>query len=136
MNAPCGLEPERCQTGDLRGNAFFCQLTPAAQKDFEAVGTSAAYPAGAALFLKQQDPRGIFLLCAGKVKLSISSSGGKTLIMRVAKPGEVLGLMATMSGSPYEATAETIYPCQVVFVRRDDFLRFVGEASGNEPDRD
>ena len=54
-------------------------------------------------------------LCGGQVKLSISSSGGKTLILRIAKPGEILGLMATMSGTPYEVTAETLHPCQVAF---------------------
>jgi CRP/FNR family transcriptional regulator len=32
-----------------------------------------------------------------------------------------------MSGSPYEVTAETLHPCQVAFVRRDDFLRFVAK---------
>jgi len=128
MNAPYGLEPsESCQTCKLKGSGFFCQLTAAAHKDFDAIRTSATYPAGAVLFLEQQDPRGVFVLCAGKVKLSLSSSCGKTLIVRIATPGEVLGLMATMSGSPYEVTAETIYPCQVVFVRRDDFLRFVAK---------
>jgi CRP/FNR family transcriptional regulator len=56
------------------------------------------------------------------------------MIMRIAKAGELLGLMATMAGTPYEVTAETIHPCQVAFVRREDFLRFVAthpEASQN-----
>src|SRR5262245_1896148 len=35
--------------------------------------------------------------------------------------------MATMSGSPYEVTAETLHPCHVAFIRRDDFLHFVGK---------
>jgi len=32
-----------------------------------------------------------------------------------------------MSGIPYEVTAETLHPCQVAYVRRDDFLQFVGK---------
>jgi CRP/FNR family transcriptional regulator len=75
--------------------------------------------------MERQDARGVFVLCEGEVKLSISSSEGKTLIMRVAKAGEILGLMAGMSGAPYEVTAETIRPCQVAFIRREDFKRFV-----------
>ena len=63
----------------------------------------AMYPGGATLFLEKQEPRGVFVLCAGQVKLSISSSAGKKLILRIAKAGEILGLMAAMSGSPYEA---------------------------------
>ena len=126
MRGPYGFEPnENCQSCKLRSNGFFCQLSPAATKDFNAVKSSATYPAGSLLFLQKQDPRGVFVLCAGQVKLSISSSGGKTLILSIAKPGEILGLMATMSGSPYEVTAETMHPCQVAFIRRDDFLRFV-----------
>jgi CRP/FNR family transcriptional regulator len=47
--------------------------------------------------------------------------------MRVAKAGETLGLTATLAGIPYEANAETLRPCQVAFVRREDFLRFVAK---------
>jgi CRP/FNR family cyclic AMP-dependent transcriptional regulator len=126
MRGPYGFEAnENCQSCKVRANGFFCQLSPAALKDFNAVRSSATYPAGALLFLEKQDPRGVFVLCAGQVKLSISSSAGKTLILRITKPGEILGLMAVMSGSPYEVTAETLHPCQVAFVRRDDFLRFL-----------
>jgi CRP/FNR family transcriptional regulator, cyclic AMP receptor protein len=128
MRGPYGFEAnETCQSCKLRASGFFCQLSAAVLKDFNAARSSATYPAGALLFLEKQDPRGVFVLCAGQVKLSISSSGGKTLILRIAKPGEILGLMATMSGSPYEVTAETLHPCQVAFVRRDDFLRFVAK---------
>jgi CRP/FNR family cyclic AMP-dependent transcriptional regulator len=41
----------------------------------------------------------------------------------------VLGLSATLSGKPYELTAETIDPCQINFVKREDFLRFLKEHS-------
>jgi CRP/FNR family cyclic AMP-dependent transcriptional regulator len=126
MRGPYGFEPnENCQSCKLRANGFFCQLSAAALKDFNAVKSQAIYPAGAVLFLEKQDPRGVFVVCAGQVKLSISSSAGKTLILRIAKPGEILGLMASMSNSPYEVTAETLHPCQMAFLRRDDFLRFV-----------
>ncbi len=36
-----------------------------------------------------------------------------------------MGLSATVSGKPYEVTAVTIDPCQVNFVKREDFLRFL-----------
>lgn len=128
MRGPYGFEPnENCQSCKVRASGFFCQLSAPALKDFNAVKSPAMYPAGALLFMEKQDPRGVFVLCAGQVKLSISSSAGKTLILRIAKPGEILGLMAAMSGSPYEVTAETLYPCQVAYVRRDDFLRFIAK---------
>ena len=79
------------------------------------------------LFVEEEEPRGVFVLCRGRVKLSITSSEGKALITRIAGPGEVLGLNAAVSGKPYELTAETLEPCQVNFVRREDFVRFLGQ---------
>ena len=128
MNGPYGFEPsESCEICALKSAGFFCQLSPAALRDFNAVRSIATYPEGAVLFLENQDPRGVFVLCAGEVKLSISSSSGKTLIVRLATPGEILGLTAVLSGSAYEVTAETLHPCQVAFIRRDDFLRLVAK---------
>jgi CRP/FNR family transcriptional regulator len=93
----------------------------------------AAYPAGAVLFLEKQNSRGVYVLCEGEVKLSVSSSEGKTMILRIAKPGEILGLQSVLSGSPYEVTAETLRPSQVVFFYRDEFLRFIAQhAEANE----
>jgi CRP/FNR family transcriptional regulator, cyclic AMP receptor protein len=128
MRGPYGFETDgSCENCGLRATGFFCQLEPKALKDLNAVRSTASYPAGAILYLEQQDPHGAFLLCAGEVKLSISSSAGKTLILRIAKPGEVLGLMAVLANIPNEVTAETLRPCQVSFVRREDFLSLLAK---------
>src|SRR5208282_4631613 len=69
--------------------------------------------------------RGVYIVCGGRVKLSTTSRDGKTLILRIAQSGEVLGLHASVSGKPYELTAETLQPCQLDFIKRDDFLNFL-----------
>jgi CRP/FNR family transcriptional regulator, cyclic AMP receptor protein len=126
MPAPYGFAvSESCQTCKLSTNGFYCKLPPAALRNFDAVQSTSVYPKGAVLFVEKQDARGIFVLCKGQVKLSISSREGRTLILAIAGAGEVLGLMAVLAGTLYEATAETCGPCQVAFVRGDDFLRFV-----------
>lgn len=118
---------QACQNCRLKENGFFCHLSAEATKEFEAIRYSSTYPAATMLFLENEATRGVFLLCSGQVKLSVSSSSGKTLILRIAKPGELLGLTATMSGVAYEASAESLYPSQVAFIRREDFLRFVSK---------
>jgi CRP/FNR family cyclic AMP-dependent transcriptional regulator len=128
MRGPYGFElNENCLSCKSRADGFFCQLTPPAVKDFNAIKSTATYPTGALLFLEKQESRGVFVLCAGEVKLSISSSAGKTLILRIARAGEVLGLMAAMSAQRYQVTAETLHPCQVAYIRRDDFMHFVAK---------
>jgi CRP/FNR family transcriptional regulator, cyclic AMP receptor protein len=109
----------------MRVDRIFCDLTTSALQAFESMKYSTAYPKESVLFVEGQAPRGVFVLCKGRVKLSISATDGKTLIVKIAEPGEVLGLGATVSGTPYELTAETIDPCQVNFVKREDFLRFL-----------
>jgi len=128
MLSPYGMEiVESCITCKLRADRIFCDLPPAALQTFENIKYATAYPQGAVLFVEGQMPRGIFVLCKGSVKLSINSPSGRTMIVKLAEPGEVLGLSATISGKPYEVTAETVDPCQINFVKRDDFLRFLKE---------
>ena len=128
MLSPYGMEiVESCLDCKLRADHLFCDMPPATLQNFEGIKFSTAYPQGAVLFVEGQMPRGIFVICKGSVKLSINSPGGRTMIVKLAEPGEVLGLSATISGKPYEVTAETIDPCQINFVKRDDFLRFLKE---------
>jgi CRP/FNR family transcriptional regulator, cyclic AMP receptor protein len=108
---------------------MFCSLPAATLQAFENIKFTSAYPAGAVLFVEGEQPRGIFVLCKGRVKLSIGASNGKTLIVKIAEPGELLGSSATVSGKPYEMTGETIDPCQISFVKRDDFLAFLRQNS-------
>lgn len=126
MHSPYNLDLDTsCQNCKLRSPGFFCELPPATLQALDVVRRSIAYPKGALLFLEGQAPRGVFVLCKGRAKLSINSSAGKTIILRLSEPGEVLGMQSTISGNAYQATAETIEPCQVNFVRREDFLRFL-----------
>src|SRR5581483_487199 len=118
---------ENCLICKLRSDSFFCGLPRPALESLDKIKYTAAYPQGAVLFVEGQMPRGIYMLCKGRVKMSTTSSDGKTLILKIAQPGEVLGLHATVSGSPYEITAETAQPCQLNFIKREDFLHFLEE---------
>lgn len=128
MHTPYSLDIiEDCLHCKLREDRLFCDLPTEALQAFEAIKYTTVYPKDAMLFVEGQSPRGVFVLCTGRAKLSTGSSDGKVLITQIAEPGEVLGLSATVSGKPYEVTAETLAPCQINFVKRDDFLRFLSE---------
>jgi len=128
MRSPYGLEIiENCITCPHRAEQLFCNLPPAAVQDLSTITSASSYPKGATLFVEGQAARGVFILCKGRVKLSTCSSDGKTLIVRIADSGEVLGLPATITGKPYELTADVIEPTQVNFVSRTDFLVFLRE---------
>src|SRR5215467_3807628 len=126
MRAPYGLEIiENCLACPHREDRLFCNLPPPAIQELAAITSPSSYPKGATLFVEGQAPRGVFILCSGRVKLSTTSADGKTLIVRIADPGEVLGLPAIVTEKPYELTAEVIEPTQANFISRQDFLNFL-----------
>src|SRR5215475_3681962 len=126
MSSPYGLQiTESCLICKLRHSGFFCDLPKPSLEYLDKIKYASAFPQGAVLFVEGQAPRGIYIICSGRVKLTTTSRDGKTLILRIAQAGEVLGLHGTVSGKPYELTAETLQPCQLDFIKRDDFLRFL-----------
>jgi CRP/FNR family transcriptional regulator len=124
--SPYGLQiVESCVTCPHREDRLFCNLSPDSLQRLSQITGSATYPKGATLFVEGQPSRGVFILCSGHVKLSTSSADGKTLILRISEPGDLLGLPATISGRPYEVTADVVEPTQANFIGRTDFLSFL-----------
>jgi len=115
----------KCGECGLRGPGYFCDLSSTTLQRFQAIKITNSYPKGAHLYVEGQPMNGVFMLCRGRVKLTTHSRNGKSLILRVAVPGEILGLSAAISGSVSESTAEAIEPCQVNFVLKSDFQRFL-----------
>jgi CRP/FNR family transcriptional regulator, cyclic AMP receptor protein len=126
MNTPYGLEViEDCIACPLLKDRVFCNLPKDALVGLDAISSSATYPKGAVLFVEGQDPRGVFILCTGRVKLFGAAASGRSVIFRIADAGEIIGLPSTLSEKPYEVTAEVLEPTQANFIRRDAFLGFL-----------
>ena len=118
-----------CLSCPVRGEHFFCDLSLSALEDLNKVKCLASYPKGAKLFHEGQPPRGVFVLCTGTVKLWTSSSNGRTIITRIARSGEVLGLNATVSGRSYGVSAEMMEPGQANFIPRASLLQLMTDHS-------
>src|SRR5437867_2319686 len=75
MRAPYGLTIlDNCVTCPVREEHLFCNLPPPAVKKLNEIKSTAIYPKSTMLFIEGQQPRGVFVLCTGKAKLSTSSS--------------------------------------------------------------
>jgi len=123
---PYGLRViSSCLNCELVKHRVFCNLSKPALAEMDTISSSSVYPKGTILFVEGQEPRGVFVICNGRLKLSTSSAQGKSVIVRVAEPGEVIGLPAAISGKPYDLTAEALEPVQAGFIRRDAFLLFL-----------
>ncbi len=126
MPTPYNLDVRNnCTECDRRAERIFCNLSRESLAELDAIKFTGIYPKGSLLFVEGEEPRGVFILCSGRAKLTTSSSEGKTLILKVAEAGEVLGVSATILGKPYEVSAETLEPSQLNFIKRDDFIKFL-----------
>lgn len=128
MRTPYGLEiTENCSDCRYCSSQLFRELPPETLRAFNSINSVSVYPKEAVLFVEGQSPRGIFVVCTGRVKLMIGADRGKKLLLKIAEAGEVLGLAETILNMPYEVTVETLVPSQVDFVHREDFLSFIRE---------
>jgi CRP/FNR family cyclic AMP-dependent transcriptional regulator len=126
MPSPYNIDLQNnCTECTHRHERLFCDMSGESLAAMNAVKFTSVYPKGAKLFVEGEEPRGVFILCSGRAKLTTSSTEGKTLIVKIAESGEVLGASATILGKPYEVSAETIEPAQLNFIRRDDFLKLL-----------
>jgi len=116
-----------CSTCGMRSDSFFCSVSPATARALGEIRRTSSYPGGAILFMEGEAARGVYIVCQGRVKLLTTNSDGKTLIFKIAKPGDILGLNPAISGTPHEITAETLQPAQLAYVSREDFLKFIKE---------
>ena len=80
---------------------------------------------GKVLFAEGEPARGVHLLRTGRASLSISSSEGKVVILRLAQPGDVLGLSSVLRNSSYDMTVKALEPCRTDFISRAELLELM-----------
>jgi len=117
--------PNDCLSCTLRQNGDFCQLPDHLMNEFNKMGRITFYPGNATLLTEGQIPRGIFIVCSGRAKLSVQARDGKTIILKIADNRDVLGLSAIVSGRPSPMTVTTVGFCQIKFIEQADFMRLL-----------
>jgi CRP/FNR family transcriptional regulator len=115
----------RCSHCELRASRIFCNLSCTAFEYFEKIGEHRTRSEDFIVFREGAPCNGIYLVCAGEVKLSTASPNGRTMILKIAGPGEILGLSATLNLQPYEATAVTRRRSTLKHIGRSAFLGFM-----------
>lgn len=103
----------KCQHCPNRTKFAFCNMSESACALFEENSISMEYPRGTVIFREGEHCDAIFVMCSGRVKITTSSREGRTMILRVATGGSVLGLSAALAAGDYEVTAEAIEPCHI-----------------------
>ena len=76
------------------------------------------------LVLQQNDTenQSFFLIASGQAKVSISGVDGAEVTLAILNPGEFFGEMSLLDGEPRSASVIAVQKCNLLVIRRDDFL--------------
>lgn len=122
--APYGLDlVASCLSCPASESGLFCRLRPRTLAELDANRQMSIHPKGAVLFVAGEAPRGIYVLCAGRAKLTLTSHRGRSVILGIAGRGDVLGLAAVLSNTVHDTDVELLEPAQVNFISRERLLR-------------
>jgi CRP/FNR family transcriptional regulator len=118
-----------CRTNLLpqahRTAGFLQKLSAPALEDLTSLRVATVYEAGETLFAEKEESTGVFVVREGIVRLSMNSTDGKRLSLRVARAGEVLGLTAALFGMKCETTAETLSTAKILHISGNEFREFL-----------
>jgi CRP/FNR family cyclic AMP-dependent transcriptional regulator len=103
----------KCLSCPHAGMHPFCNLGQESRAYLETNSVTMEYPRGSILFREGDHANAIFVMCFGKVKVLSTSRDGRTMILRIANAGDVLGMSAALGNGDYEITAEALEPCRV-----------------------
>lgn len=92
----------------LSGVGPFGALGPKAQEFLQTHSAIVNHARGSILFHEHSKCEAVYILCSGRIKLSSSSREGRSFILQIAQPGDVLGLSAALDGGLFETTAEAL----------------------------
>jgi len=71
----------------------------------------------------------LYIVLSGRLKVMMSDSDGKEVILSILGPGEFFGEMGLIDDEPRSASVVTIEPCELLFISKRDFKKCLLENS-------
>lgn len=113
-----GLECELCKA---RTACFFADAKGATDPEVREARTTNVYRRRQTVFYEGSAPHGVFVVCAGRVKIYKSDGRGHQLTVRIAGPGAILGHEDLLAGTAYSVTAESLEDSTLAYVDEAKF---------------
>ena len=83
---------------------------------------------GRVLFAEGELARGAYILRTGRATVSITSSEGRVVMLRLAQAGHVLGLNSALRNGTYDTTVKTLEPCRTDFIPRVELIELMQQS--------
>lgn len=117
---------DRAQIIDsLARHPFFAELAPESLATLAGAMRSRHWPQGSLIFARGDRADGLYVIEEGLVRLSLDSSDGRELTLRIGGPGEILGEIAVIDGGVRTTDAVAATAVSALVLDHAEFIRFV-----------
>lgn len=106
----------KCSLCGSMNKSVFCDLSAAEMESLDQEKNTNTYKKGQELFVEGNPSFGLYCISSGKIKLTKTTEDGKSVILRIAGAGEIIGHRSLLANSPYNATATAMDEAKVCFV--------------------
>jgi len=104
----------------LSRHPLFSSLSETLIRDLEAKLIITEHGAGSVLYRQGEKPEALYLLLSGKLKITSLVTDDRTALLKIAEPGEILGIAALFASDAYIATAHVVTASTIGLLRRDE----------------
>ena len=114
-----------CHHCESRLKSVFCDLDSFELDLINGHKSCSVLKKGQVIFHEGFHPHGVYCINDGKVKLSQIGDAGREHIVRLAKPGDILGYRAILSGDRFSCSAIALDDSSVCFIPKEVFLQML-----------
>jgi CRP/FNR family cyclic AMP-dependent transcriptional regulator len=104
---------------------FLALLSDADRLDLEAVGRRQSANRGDVLLARGEVGDRVLVVESGRVKVSVTTSAGREVVLTFRGPGSLLGDQALVDESPRSATVTAVEPVEVLVVAASTFRAYL-----------
>lgn len=106
----------------LRDIPLFSELNEQELSDLDLLAVRKMYPKNTVLFTEGDPADSLYVICSGKIKVTVSDEEGREVILSLLGAGEYFGEMALLDSEPRSACVITKEPTTVLIFSKNDFM--------------
>ena len=111
----------------LRRVPLFDGLSEDEHQTLAKVVQTSTFPKGRLVILANEEGDSFFTILRGRVKVAISGTDGREMILSVLGKSEFFGELSLLDGRPRSASVTTLEETTLLALRRSDFLRILNQ---------
>jgi CRP/FNR family cyclic AMP-dependent transcriptional regulator len=120
------MKPSERIRDQLRRTWLFAELSEPELEALARIAVGRSFKRGA-IVMRQGDTEDMDLYCVmkGHLKVTRSDRHGDELFINLLHPGDHIGEIALLDGGPRSATVQALDACELLSIRRLDFMRIL-----------